>query len=149
MVSIEKKVTALIEEPIINLGAELVDVQWVKQNRNQQLRIFIDTENGVNLDICQQVSRKVKSIIDASDISYDNLEVSSPGLDRVLKKDKDFKRFIGSRVKIKMVKEYDGPTKLIGLLAGFDDHNIEIETEEKRTELPRHMVSTVRLHPEF
>ena len=92
--AIEEAVEALLE-PILDAdGIELVDVEYVRE-RNWILRIFIDKEGGVDLADCQSISEKAGEILDEKDIIPDNymLEVSSPGLDRVLKKDKDFRRY--------------------------------------------------------
>jgi ribosome maturation factor RimP len=96
------KIESLITEKLEENGVELVDLQYTKDHGDQFIRIFIDTENGVDLQLCATVTRMVREIIDSQDdIFYDHIEVSSPGIDRIIKKDKDYNRFIGHRIKIK------------------------------------------------
>ena len=128
---------------------ELVALEYRKENREQMLRIFIDCEAGVNLELCTQVTRMIKPLVDEGDFYYDHLEVSSPGLDRLLKNDKDLLRFQGYMVKIKMLKEYDGPKKISGVLTGVDDKNIQIKQDGNILDLPRELLSTVRLNPDY
>lgn len=139
----------LIEIPLEKAGVELVELQYRKENAGQMLRVFIDNEAGVDLDLCTRATRAIKPILDDSDIYYDHLELSSPGLDRIIKKDRDFKRFSGSMVKVKMRKQFDGPGKITGVLVGADDRQITVKVEEEVLELPRDSVSTVRLHPQY
>ncbi len=128
---------------------ELVELEYRKENRQQNLRIFIDSEAGVDLNLCTQVTRIVKPLVDEGDFYYDHLEVSSPGLDRILKKDRDFLRFQGYMVKIKMLKEYDGPNKITGVLTGINDKYIQVKIDENILDLSRDLLSTVRLHPDY
>lgn len=128
---------------------DLVAVEYRKENRQQMLRIFIDCEAGVDLELCTRVTRMVKPLVDEGDFYYDHLEVSSPGLDRLLKKDRDFLRFQGYIVKVKMLKEYNGPNKITGVLTGVNDKYIQVEVDENILNLPRDLLSTVRLHPDY
>jgi ribosome maturation factor RimP len=144
-----KELEELIEKELSRVDIELVAVEYRTENREQILRVFIDSEAGVDLNLCTQATRAVKPFLDENDIYYDHFEVSSPGLDRVLRKDKDFLRFRGSRVKIKMLKHYDGPGKINGILMGADDKNIQVQLDEKIIDLPRDLVLIVRLHPDY
>lgn len=128
---------------------ELVAIEYHKENREQRLRLFIDCEAGVDLNLCTQVTRIIKPLVDEGDFYYDHFEVSSPGLDRLLKKDKDFLRFQGYMVKTKMLKEYDGPNKITGVLMGVNDKYIQVKVDENILDLPRELLSTVRLHPDY
>jgi ribosome maturation factor RimP len=128
---------------------ELVDIQYHKKNKEQVLRIFIDSEDGVSLELCSDATRLVKDIIDGKNIYYDHLEVSSPGLDRVLKRDKDFKRFIGHKIKIKTLKAYAGPRKILGILKDFNIHSIIVELDNDTMIIPRSMITVVKLDPEL
>jgi len=139
----------LIETELEPHNIELVALEYRKENRDQMLRIFIDSETGVDLNLCTQVTRMVKPLVDEGDFYYDHLEVSSPGLDRPLKHDKDFLRFQGYMVKIKMLKEYDGPKKISGVLTGVNHKYIQVKVEENILDLPRELLSTVRLHPDY
>jgi ribosome maturation factor RimP len=132
-----------------NSDIELVAVEYRKENAQQILRVFIDNEAGVDLDMCTRATRIIKPLLDENNIYYDHLELSSPGLDRVLKKEKDFKRFRGYHVKIKMLKQYQGPNKISGVLLDVDDRLIIIKAGEEICKIPRDLVSTVRLNPEY
>lgn len=145
-----QEIEELIERELDQLGIELVGVEYRKENKDQMLRVFIDSEAGVDLNLCSQATRAIKPILDDRNIYYDHLELSSPGLDRILRKDKDFLRFCGSMVKIKMRKQYQGPSKITGILTGTDDAKIQVRVEEEELlDLPRELVSSVRLHPDY
>lgn len=144
-----EQITALIENVLEPEKTEVVDVEYRKENGVQVLRIFIDRAGGVGLDDCSRATRAVKVIIDARDIPYDSLEVSSPGLNRILRKDRDLQRFTGERVRIKTLKTYPGPRTLVGILQGFDQQEIQVQSDEELIVVPRDMISVVRLHPEI
>ena len=146
--SIIEKIIALIEDPINRLEVELVDIEYRKENGDQMLRLLIDKESGVDLDICSRVTRAIKGEIDDAEIFYDHLEVSSPGLDRIIKTDKDFARFCGYKIKLKTLKSFAGPRTLKGKLSSADAENIIIETEDGPVNIPRSAITTVRLDPE-
>lgn len=144
-----QEIENLIENELNQLAIELVGVEYRKENKEQMLRVFIDSEAGVDLSLCTQATRAIKPLLDERNIYYDHLELSSPGLDRILRKDKDFLRFRGHMVKIKMLKQYQGPGKINGILIDTDDATIKVRVEEEVLNLPRDLVSVVRLHPEY
>lgn len=152
--AIEEAVEALLE-PILDAdGIELVDVEYVRE-RNWILRIFIDKEGGVDLADCQSISEKAGEILDEKDIIPDNymLEVSSPGLDRVLKKDKDFRRYAGSDVDVKLfaLLEEAGGKAFTAHLEGLTEEGDLALTlaDGKEIALHRDKISQVRLHFSF
>ena len=152
--AIEEAVEALLE-PILDAdGIELVDVEYVRE-RNWILRIYIDKEGGVDLADCQSISEKAGEILDEKDIIPDNymLEVSSPGLDRVLKKDKDFRRYAGSDVDVKLFAplEEAGGKAFTAHLEGLTEEGDLALTLTDGTEiaLDRDKISQVRLHFSF
>jgi len=138
-----------IEKLLGDIGVELVDIEYRREKGGQMLRIYIDSEDGVDLDLCSRATRAIKPFLDNSEFYYDHLELSSPGWDRIIKKDKDFERFSGSMVKVKMRKEFAGPSKIIGVLMGADNEQITVKLEEEVLKLPRNLVSTIRLHPQY
>lgn len=144
-----KEIESLIESKLEQMGIELAGVEYRKENKEQMLRVFIDTEAGVDLNLCSQASRAIKPVLDEHNINYDHLELSSPGLDRFIRKDKDFLRFRGRMVKIKMLKQYQGPAKMNGVLIETDDKTIQVKIEDEVLKLPRELVSSVRLHPDY
>lgn len=153
--AIEEAVEASLE-PILDAdGIELVDVEYVRE-RNWILRIFIDKEGGVDLADCQSISEKAGEILDEKDIIPDNymLEVSSPGLDRVLKKDKDFRRYAGSDVDVKLfapLGEAGGVKAFTAHLEGLTENGDLALTlaDGKEIALHRDKISQVRLHFSF
>lgn len=153
---IEEKAEALLEPFLEGQGIEVVDVEYVRE-RDWILRIFIDKEGGVSLDDCQKVSEEAGRLLDEKDLISDNymLEVSSPGLDRVLKKDKDFIRYAGEEVDIKLYAPLDGAkkgekmltAKLLGLTES-GDLSLSLKDGTDMT-LERSKISQVRLHFSF
>jgi ribosome maturation factor RimP len=137
-----------IECRLAQIDIELHEVEYRRESEGQILRIFIDKDSGVDLDTCAKASRAVKSIIDEKDLYYDHMEVSSPGLDRVLKKERDFIRFLGYGVKVNTAKGFAGPRKLNGVLVAYQPDSISIKVEEEIIEIPREQISMVRLRPE-
>ncbi len=137
-----------IESRLAQIDIELHDVEYRRESEGQILRIYIDKDSGVDLDTCAKASRAVKSIIDEKDLYYDHMEVSSPGLDRVLKKERDFARFLGYGVKVNTAKGFAGPRKLNGVLVAYQPDSISIQVEEEIIEIPKEQISMVRLRPE-
>ena len=129
-------------------GYELVDVEYVKEGRNWYLRIYIDKLGGIGLDDCQKFSELIEKEIDKENL-LDNayhLEVSSPGLDRILKKDRDFVRERGKKVDVTFYAPLDGEKSITGVLV---DRNAEHLMLEDRDPIPIGKVAQVRLHVEF
>lgn len=143
------RISGLIEEKIHQLHADLVEVEYRREDGDQFLRIYIDHNDGVSLDLCSSISRVVKETIDTAEIDYDHLEVSSPGIDRKLKTDQDFLRFQGNQVKVKLTRNYAGPRQVIGVLTGYSDETLEVEAEQGLVSLPRQEITVVRLHPDL
>ena len=147
----EEMVSLLAEGLAEELAVELVDVELVKEGSQWFLRIYIDKEGGMDLDTCEIFSRRLGEILDEDDpISQAyRLEVSSPGIERVLKKEKDFVRFSGQKVKINLFEAIDGKKQLIGLLMGIQDGKVKVEADEKVYELALAQISKANLYWEF
>ncbi|TKC18693.1 ribosome maturation factor RimP [Robertmurraya kyonggiensis] len=153
------KVIEVVEEivsPIINeLNLELVDIEYVKEGKNWFLRVFIDKENGVDIEECGMVSEKLSEKLDELDpIPYNYfLEVSSPGAERPLKKDKDYEKAIGKNVFIKTYEPIDGGKTFEGVLKEFADGQITIEmtikTRKKSVQIPFDKIANARLAVTF
>lgn len=146
---------SLIEETVENALAqdayELVDMKYLQEGGRWILRFFVDKHGGITLDDCQTVSDKIGSILDATDMmthSY-TLEVSSPGVDRILKKDKDFERFSGHRVKVRMKVAVEGRRRFQGFLRGLEERNLVLENGDSMVRLPLSAVEEARLDPEL
>ncbi|NLU52291.1 MAG: ribosome maturation factor RimP [Clostridiaceae bacterium] len=125
-------IVASMAQPIVEeAGCELVDVEYVKEGGSWFLRIYIDKPGGVTLDDCENVSRPLNDLIDEKDPiphAY-YLEVSSPGLERPLKKPRDFEKAVGSLVEIKLYKAADGKKSFVGRLDSFDGDTVSLKTE--------------------
>lgn len=139
---------SLLERTVAQLGYELVDLEI--SNRGKLLRLFIDKPEGVNIDDCVLVSNQLSNVLAVEhDIDYDRLEVSSPGLDRVLKKQKDFERFIGERAQIKLRIPIETRKNFIGILRGVEQESVLIECDGAIQKLAMSNIDKARLAPEF
>lgn len=114
-------------------GFEIVDIQYVKESGDWILRVFIDKESAISMNDCEKMSRSFEEILDNSDIIKDSyvLEVSSPGIDRVLKKEKDFKKFIGSKIKVKTNEAINNQKNFLGILLNCENGKIKIDDVTK------------------
>ncbi len=143
-----KEIAFELAIPIIDrLGYEPVDVEFVKEGSGWYLRVFIDKPGGVTLDDCQAVSEELSAMLDKAD-PIDRayyLEVSSPGLDRPLKKDSDFVKYKGEDVELKLYEPLDGMKEFSGKLEGLIDGKIVISDEKNKTmEFDKSIVAVVR-----
>lgn len=130
MANIEEKVESLIKEKIENIGYELYDVEYSKEGKNYYLRIFIDKPEGIDLTDCEKVNDEINDILDQANYIKEQyfLEVSSPGIERVLRKDKHLEQNIGTEINIKLFKkDEDGNKEYQGILKSFDENNIKLE----------------------
>lgn len=136
MAKIEEKVEKLIQDKVKNMGYSLYDVEYVKEGANYYLRIYIDSPKGIDLSDCEKVSNEINDILDEADYIKEQyfLEVSSPGIERVLRKDKHLKQNIENRVEVKLFKKDEkGNKSYIGILKKFDTETVTIETTEEIT----------------
>jgi ribosome maturation factor RimP len=143
---IEDTVEKIVEELLEGTNIELVAVEYVRE-KDWYLRVFIDKEGGIELDDCQELSGRLGDILDEKDVikgAY-MLEVSSPGLDRELKKEKDFRREQGKKVDVSLYAAVDGNKVLVGVLNGYDGDNVTIDEQV----IPMDNVAQVRLHIDF
>lgn len=134
MASIEEKVENLLKEPIEKIGYELYDVEYSKEGKNYFLRIFIDKQEGIDLNDCEKVNDAISDILDEANYIKEQyfLEVSSPGIERVLRKDKHLEQNIGEEINIKLFKKDENGTKEYqGILKQFDNEFIELEENIK------------------
>ena len=148
---VTQSVTELIEPGLLAKGLELVDVEFKKEGKNWVLRIYIDREGGVTLDDCQKVSRLVGDLIEVEDVIEPvyTLEVSSPGLNRVLKKEKDFLKYSGKKINVQCHAPMDGRKKFTGILTGFIDQSIHLEVDGQLYIIPLSLVAKANLVIEF
>lgn len=140
----------LIEKTVIGLGYELVDLEM--SPRARVLRIFIDKPEkprGVDIDDCVAVSNQLTRVLTVENVDYDRLEVSSPGLDRPLKKPADYERFTGSEIHLKLRIPHNGRRNFNGVLLGLQDGKVRIALEAGETELDQGNIERARLVPRF
>ncbi len=148
----EQKTEELIMPVIEANNFELVDVEFVKEGSSWYLRLYVDKEGGITIDDCEIVSRAMSDILDKEDYIEESyiLEVSSPGLGRPLKKDKDFVRSMGSEVEIRLYKAVEKQKEFTGILVDFDKNNVTIEIEDGVTKtFSRTDIALIRLAFDF
>ena len=148
--AVEEFVSSVVEGIIAGTEMELVDVDYVRE-RDWYLRVYLDKPGGVDLDGCQMVSEKLSAVLDEKDPITENylLEVSSPGLDRVLKKDKDLIRYNGRDVDIQLFKPINGSKQFTGVLEGFTDTTIDFTINGESMTFERSAIAQIRLHLDF
>ena len=147
----EQKAEALLL-PIMEVhGFELVDVEYVKEGGNWYLRAYIDKDGGITVDDCEVISRAFSDRLDEEDYIGNAyiLEVSSPGLGRVLKKDRHLEKSLGESVEIKLFRPVDKQKEFEGILKTFDEASITIETEEEEKKFARTDIALIRLAFDF
>ncbi len=140
----------LIETTVSGLGYELVDVEMSPRGRT--IRVFIDApgkENGVGVEDCARLSNQLTRVFEVENIDYDRLEISSPGLDRVVKKAEDFVRFAGQDIQIKIRIPQGGRRNFQGELLGCKDGKVGLRLEKDEVELEFANIEKARLVPRF
>ena len=138
----------LLERSVTQLGYELVDMEL--SNRGKLIRLFIDKPEGINIDDCVLVSNQLGNVLAVEhDVDYDRLEVSSPGLDRVLKKEADFVRFSGQRAQVKLRVPVDGRKNFVGMLLGLEQGELTLEIDGVEQKIALSNIDKARLSPEF
>lgn len=145
--NIEKQIFNLVEPLAAQAGAELIDIEYIKEAGNWFLRLFIDREPPVDHDLCQQVSELASNALDQSDPIPDSyyLEVSSPGLERPLRRAADFDRFGGRPVAVKLYAPQDGTKEFRGTLIGLADGQIIIDADGTKQVFEQDLVAKVHL----
>lgn len=129
----EQKTEEILLPIVEEYGFELVDVEYVKEGSTWYLRTYIDKEGGISIDDCEKVSRRLSDILDEKDYIDDTyiMEVSSPGLGRPLKKEKDFKRSLGKEVDIRTYRMIDKQKEFTGILKDYDKDTVTIELDDE------------------
>lgn len=148
MASIEERVEKLVEPKVQESGYELYDVQYSKEGKDYYLRIFIDNEEGIDLNDCEKVSSGINEILDEADYIKEQyfLEVSSPGIERMLRKDKHLENSIGKEIEVKLFKPFNERKEWSGILEKFDNEKITIKNIEndEQIELDRKNISLMK-----
>lgn len=147
MASIEEKVENLVKPIIENIGYELYDIEYAKEGKDYYLRIFIDKPEGITIDDCEKVNDAIKDKLDEEDYIKQQyfLEVSSPGIERILRKDKHLEQNIGKEISINLFKkDKEGKKEYQGILMSYNTDTIEIEINEKMKEVERKNISKIK-----
>ena len=134
-----------MDTTVTGLGYELV--AWERSGKGALLRIFVDKPGGVEIDDCARVSQHVSRVLEVEGVSYDRLEVSSPGLDRVLRKDADFARFAGARARLKLRLAAGGQRNFTGILRAVNDGKLEMEVDGQSLAFDLSNIEKARLVP--
>lgn len=147
MARIEEKVESLITKQIEELGYELYDVQYTKEGKDYFLRVFIDKEEGIDLNDCETVSNAINPLLDEKDLIKEMyfLEVSSSGVERMIRKEKHFEKAQGKEIEVKLFKPLDKQKQYIGILEKWDEDNIYLQVEEKQITIERKNISLMKL----
>jgi ribosome maturation factor RimP len=135
----------LLETTLTGLGYELVDLD--RSGRGRLLRVFIDKPGGIGVDDCAAVSHHLMRVLAVENIAYDRLEVSSPGLDRLLKKERDFARFAGHKARIKVRIPIDGQRNFVGVLREVSGGAVQLDVEGRLLTLDLNNLEKARLVP--
>lgn len=131
-------------------GCTVWDVEYVKEAGEWYLRVYIDSDDGISIDQCEAVSRSLDPILDEYDPIPDSyiFEVSSAGLERSLKRQSDFEKFMGSLVEVKLYKARNGIKEYVGRLSGYENGNVEIDISGEKMKFEKSEVANVRLRIE-
>ena len=138
----------MVEPVVAGMGYELIDLQ--ASNGGRLLRLFIDKPGGIGVEDCAAVSRQLSRVFEVEGIDYERLEVSSPGLDRPLRKAADFQRFAGARAEVRMrTADATGRRKFAGVLRGTAEGRVSLEFDGRTVELALDDIDRARLVPEL
>jgi ribosome maturation factor RimP len=142
-----EKLFNLVEPIVKEKNLELYHLEYVKEFGENYLRVYIDSPNGITLDDCESVSRPISELLDVEDPISEAyfLEVSSPGIDRILYNDNHLSTYNGSEVVVKLAKLFEGKKQYEGILSGFSQDDIIINNEGQEIKIPREKIKTVNL----
>lgn len=145
MTNLEIKIEKLLEKKINSLGYELYDVIYEKEAKDYYLRIFIDSSDGIDLEDCEKVSNSISDVLDEADYIKEQyfLEVSSSGLERVLRQDKHFESSIGKEVEVRLYKPINKEKVYVGILKEYNDEYIIISNNDE-IQIERNNISLIK-----
>lgn len=137
----------LLELTLAGMGYELVEIEQL--SRGKLIRVFVDKEGGITIDDCVTISNHLSRLLTAENIDYGRLEVSSPGLDRPIKKESDFLRFAGEMIKLKLRVPVQGQRNFVGVLREVNDGILKLEVEGELFDLDMRNIGKARLVPKL
>lgn len=146
MANIEEKVEELVKPEIEKLGYKLYDVEYSKEGKDYFLRIYIENESGITIEDCEKTSNAINDILDKADYIKNEyfLEVSSPGIERILRKDRHLEANIGKEVEIKLFKPLDKEKSFCGKLTRFDKEKIYIQRDSDEKGIERNLIAQIK-----
>ena len=149
--NIATKIEELIQDAVLEKGFEIVDIEYIKESKDWYLRIFIDTAGGVSIDDCENISKAISQLLDEDNLIKNPyiLEVSSPGIERPLKKQQDYERFIGSKVTVKTFAPINGKKVFTGLLVGYENDIVTLSIDDKKQKLTLDKIASANLTVDF
>ena len=149
--AIVKKAFEIADSTALKLGFDVVDIEYVKEGADKFLRIYIDSPDGVGLDECEKFSRAFETEFDGLDIIDEAyiLEISSPGVERVLKTEREFLHYTGREVSVKLYKASDGKKEFNAVLSGYEKPNVFLKTEDGEIKIPQSECVYIKLFCSF
>ena len=149
MASKEQQIQQLLEPTVEAMGFELWGLEYLSQGRHSTLRVFIDAENGITVDDCAAVSHQAGSVLDVEEpiTGEYTLEVSSPGMDRLLFKLEQYPAYVGEIVDLRLRSPYEGRRKFRGILKGIEGEDIVVQVDDHEYLLPHGAIEKARVQP--
>ena len=143
----ERELEAMLTSTVRALGCEIWGIEYRPRGRNSSLKLYIDSPDGIGIDDCERVSRQVSALLDVEDpiVHSYRLEVSSPGIDRVLFHREQYLANVGERVDVRLAFPFDGRRRLAGRLAGVEGDDVVVELEDHEVVLPFEQIQRARL----
>ena len=147
----EQQLEALLAPSVMALGLRIWGIEYLAQGKRSLLRVYIDGDNGVTIDDCERVSKQVSDLLDVEDVltsSY-TLEVSSPGMDRLLFKPEQYAESIGETVDVRLNYPFEGRRRLVGALTSLENDEVVVQVEDLEFLIPLNNVQRARIVPRF
>ena len=147
----EKQIEELLRTIVEGLGCEIWGVEYFSQGNHSKLRLYIDSADGVSIDDCEKVSRQVSDVLDVENLFTKGytLEVSSPGMDRILFNAQQYESNVGATVDVRLNFPFEGKKRLVGLLAGVENAEAIVQVDGEEYVLPLDNVQRARIVPQF
>ena len=147
----QSQIRELVRPSVVSMDCELWGVEYATQGRHATLRIFIEKEGGVMVDDCERVSRQVSAVLEVEDPidSAYTLEVSSPGMDRLLFEPSHYKKYVGEAVNVRLRLNFEGRRNFKGTLSGVEDDEVILQVEEDEFVFPIEMIERAQIVPRF
>lgn len=151
MSKVDERVLEISDKLAAEMNFSVVDVEFKKEGQDKILRAYIDKDGGVDLDDCEKFSRALEAVLDEEDFIEEayNLEVSSPGLDRQLKKEREFLHYIGRKVDVKLYKEQDGLKEFSAILKNYEEKIVSLEVDGVDIKINPKDAAYIKLYFEF